>query len=78
MPASPLPPSPKMYEMAAVIVQRTKQAGFPPTLTEIATDMGVSLSYTHALVTKAKERGLVTVEPRQARTLRVVGKLPRA
>jgi repressor LexA len=49
-----------------------KHQGIPPTVREISTAVGRSMSTTHKTLEKLKEKGFVTWEPTKCRTVRLV------
>lgn len=71
--ADTIPMTPGMAECLDAIRRLTKN-DVPPSYDELCAELRVSRNPLHAMLTRMKERGLVTWEPAQARTLRIVCK----
>ena len=67
-----LPPD-REPELLRAIARLTKERGHCPSLTELGDELNVSRQRIAKMVASAVTRGLVTKEPRRARTLRLVG-----
>ena len=59
-------------QLLDTIEQLTKASGYPPSLREIATAMGVSLTRVAQLVIAAEEAGRLERHPKIARSWRVI------
>ncbi len=64
-------PSPRQRDFARAVAALAKRRGIPPTLAEVAAEIEVSLPRAAQLAAACQTRGLVTREPRVARSLRV-------
>jgi SOS-response transcriptional repressor LexA len=64
--------SPRQQAFARAVRTLTSRRGIPPTLGEIGVELGVSLARAAQLAAACQARGVVTREPRIARSLRVV------
>jgi DNA-binding transcriptional MocR family regulator len=70
------PPSPRMIDLARVVDERTKRDGRPPSRRQLADLLDVSLGRVQDLIREGRKRGLVTFEPGEARSLRIVDRSP--
>lgn len=73
------PLSPRMSELVNAVAALTAKNGFPPSLREVAEEMGVGHPRAAFLAAEAERRGRLTRTPRAHRSLRVVevAKAPR-
>lgn len=66
-----IPPT-TVQAQALKVIRELSQDGVPPTVREIAEALGYSRpAAAHGLLVAMKARGLLTWEPRQARTIRI-------
>ena len=62
-------------QLIGAIRSLTREAGFPPSIRELADDLGVRSSETiHGALVRLRQEGLVTWRPNTPRTLRLVKK----
>jgi SOS-response transcriptional repressor LexA len=66
------PLSQRQRDFTKAVATLTKRRGIPPTLTEIADELGISLQRSAQLAAACVARGVVSRERRVARSLRVV------
>lgn len=66
------PLSPRQRDFVRAVESLTKRRGIPPTLSEAANELTVSLARAAQLAAACEERGAITRERRVARSLRVV------
>jgi len=66
------PLSPRQRDFARAVATLTKRRGFPPTLSELAKELAVSLPRAAQLADACQSRGAVSKERRVARSLRVI------
>ncbi len=64
--------SPRQRDFTRAVSALTKRRGIPPTLSELAEELSVSLPRSAQLAEECQARGAVTRERRVARSLRVV------
>lgn len=69
-------PSPRMLDLARIIVDATKRDGRPPSRRQLADLLDVSLGRVQDLIREARKRGLVTDRPGEGRTITVVDPKP--
>jgi SOS-response transcriptional repressor LexA len=78
---SPFPPPPllsrRQIQLVEVVGRLTAEAGFPPSVREIAAAMGVHYSRVAQLIATTAARGAVTFDRGRARTVRVVHRTAR-
>ncbi len=64
--------SPKQEETAEVIYRLTRKFNFPPTLDEIAADMGITKGTLQYHMTALRKKNAITWNPGSARSVRVI------
>lgn len=69
---TPIVPSRRQRDFAHAVATLAKRRGIPPTLSEVADEIAVSLPRAAQLAAACQARGIVTREPRVARSLRAV------
>lgn len=62
----------RQAEVLQAITSLTDIKGYPPTVRELETVVGVSVSAVHAHLRRLRDKGAVTWENGQTRTLKVV------
>lgn len=72
----PQAPSPRMLDLARVVVETTNREGRPPSRRELADLLAVSLGRVQDLIREGRKRGLIAFQPGEARSLRVVDRSP--
>jgi hypothetical protein len=70
--------TPRMVELALAVEKITLARGRPPSWSELARALGVTLTTTRDRAGEARARGLVTWRPGQARTVEVIRRRSRA
>lgn len=63
------PLSPRQRQFVQTIERLTADRGFPPSLREVAAEMGVHFTRAHQLANTTAAKGFVRREPRVARSL---------
>lgn len=63
--------SPRQRDFTRAVAALAKQRGIPPTLRELAAELGVSVPRVATLADACESRGAVTRERRVARSIRV-------
>jgi DNA-binding transcriptional MocR family regulator len=66
------PPTPRMLDLARIVVEKTNRDGQPPSRRQLADLLDVSLARVQDLIREARKRGLVKDRPGEGRTLEVV------
>jgi SOS-response transcriptional repressor LexA len=64
--------SPRQEQLVNAVGRLTTEKGFPPSLAELASEIGVSICRAKSLADVAVRRGFLLHDPRTARSLRVV------
>lgn len=72
MGAMSVPLTDRQAEVLEAITTLTTQFGYPPTVRELETEVGVSVSAVHAHLRRLRNKGAVTWSDGQTRTLKVV------
>lgn len=62
----------RQADVLAAVVSLTADLGYPPTVTELAAELGACRSVTHVHLQKLRRAGVITWQPRSPRTVRVV------
>jgi repressor LexA len=62
----------------AVIAWFVEKVGYPPTVRELAIELGCSVSTVHKALAKLERQGRIIREPGKARTLRIIEQAPTA
>lgn len=63
--------SKRMSDLVVAVGRLSERRGYPPSLEELAVELGVHTSRAHALVRAAEARGAIVRTPRIPRSLRV-------
>lgn len=71
MPTIEKPPTPRQLDFVAAVAELARDAGYGPSLQEIAARLRVSVTRAASLGAECKSRGLVSHEPRVPRSWRV-------
>jgi hypothetical protein len=69
---TPIALSRRQKDFARAVATLTRRRGIPPTLSELAVELGVSLQRAATLAADCEARGAVSRERRVARSLRLV------
>ena len=70
-PANARPLTPRMRDLVKAVATLTERRGIPPTITEVAGQMGVHPTRVAQLAVAAAARGGLLRDPRIARSMRV-------
>ncbi|MFM7136265.1 MAG: helix-turn-helix domain-containing protein [Planctomycetota bacterium] len=66
------PPTPRMLDLARIVLDRTTRDGRPPSRRQLADLLNVSLGRVQDLIRDGRKRGLVKDRPGEGRTIEVV------
>ena len=65
-------PTPAQQATLSAIARLTGDRGYPPTMRELAEDLGVSLGAAREMLLRLRTKGWVSMDPGRARTVRVI------
>jgi repressor LexA len=64
-------PTQKQQELCDYIIKYTKEAGYPPTISEMASHFGVNINAIQCRLKQCRKKGLIEWIPRRSRTFLV-------